>query len=175
MNALETAEKRLGKSPTMSEYGELENLPSVDTILRRFDTWNEAKREADLEIFMQNNQISEKPDNLELPEGKDWEGISSYQRYYYKNKDSEKERSRRRKQALKNWFKKIKRDLECESCGESHSACLDFHHKGQKENGVAELVNEKRASKERIRQEIDKCEVLCANCHRKRHYSSPLV
>lgn len=175
LDALETAKDRLGESPTMSKYKELEGLPSIGTILRRFDTWNEAKNEAGIETFKQNNNVSEKPDDIELPEDKVWDELSSYQRYYYRNRNSEKHRSKRRKRALKKWFKKIKRDLECERCGESHPACLDFHHKGEKENGVAELVNEKRASKERIRQEIDKCEVLCANCHRKHHSGSPLV
>ena len=176
IKALKTAEKRLGKSPTMDDYKDIEgDIPSIDTILRKFDTWNKAKNEAGLETFKQNNKIEEKPDALDLPDGKDWRELSSYQRYYYRNRESEKKRSKDRKKDLKKWFKKIKRELECERCGESHPACLDFHHKEDKEHSVNELVSEKIASRKRIKQEIDKCEVLCANCHRKHHSNSPLV
>jgi len=48
---------------------------------------------------------------------------------------------------LKKWFKQYKRNFKCEKCGEAHPACLDFHHRGEKKAGVAELVSRKNTSK----------------------------
>ena len=50
-------------------------------------------------------------------------------------------------------------------CGESRPAALDFDHvRGVKGDNVSNMVN--RCSWERIVEEIAKCEVRCANCHR---------
>ena len=56
----------------------------------------------------------------------------------------------------------------CIKCGESELCCLDFHHidGGTKEGSIAERRN---ASLEWVRAEIEKCVVLCSNCHRKVH------
>jgi len=58
----------------------------------------------------------------------------------------------------------------CKNCGESDYRCLDFHHTdpSTKDAEVSELW--RHASIITIRKEIEKCEVLCANCHRKLHY-----
>lgn len=60
----------------------------------------------------------------------------------------------------------------CEDCGESHPACLEYHHldPSQKEREVMKLVDS-NASRTRIEAEVSKCVVLCSNCHRKRHYN----
>jgi len=53
---------------------------------------------------------------------------------------------------------------------ESHPICLDFHHvnPGEKERGLNKIVN--THNKKLILEEISKCIVLCANCHRKEHF-----
>lgn len=63
-----------------------------------------------------------------------------------------------------NSFKK-----ECAVCHESEQCCLDFHHidKSDKEFNIAEKRGS--LSKKAIEKEINKCVVLCANCHRKLH------
>lgn len=43
--------EELGKSPTTEDLRETENRPSVTTYVRRFGSWNEAKRKAGLEIY----------------------------------------------------------------------------------------------------------------------------
>lgn len=81
-------------------------------------------------------------------------------------------RKKRRKE-LSVWFAEYKQTLKCKRCPETHPACLDFHHKdgSTKENTVSNLVIS-GASKETILNEIKKCDVLCANCHRKHHFAS---
>ena len=56
----------------------------------------------------------------------------------------------------------------CQICGESDPACLDFHHRDPttKEGHIGEF---RRFGMKRLLAEIAKCDVLCANCHRKHH------
>lgn len=56
----------------------------------------------------------------------------------------------------------------CVDCGESDPVVLDFDHvRGSKLANVSFLVFRLRAWKV-IREEIAKCDVVCANCHRRR-------
>ena len=59
----------------------------------------------------------------------------------------------------------------CVKCGENDPACLDFHHRDGKRNKLGNIGEIRRFSNERILAEIAKCDVLCANCHRKHHHS----
>lgn len=58
----------------------------------------------------------------------------------------------------------------CESCGESRFICLDFHHRdrNKKSFAISEAVQNHRGLA-RIKIEISKCMVICANCHRVLH------
>jgi len=101
-------------------------------------------------------------------------------REYIKNKYHADEQYRqrhkatveRRKKEMKAWFYSLKSDLKCRECGESHIACLDFHHLNR-EDKKFDLGNcwNKGWSKERILAEVAKCDVLCSNCHRKEHWN----
>lgn len=65
---------------------------------------------------------------------------------------------------------RIKVERGCVDCGyDTHAVALDFDHLPgfDKAANVSQLVN-RCASWERIRIEISKCEVVCANCHRVR-------
>jgi hypothetical protein len=93
--------------------------------------------------------------------------------YYSRNKDKHcKEIGRRRKQYIK--FIKSKLDeiriSGCCLCDEKEIICLDFHHKDptRKEAEIATL-SRRGWSWKRIKNEIDKCVVVCSNCHRKIH------
>lgn len=55
----------------------------------------------------------------------------------------------------------------CLDCGESDPIVLDFDHLRDKYKGVSRLVYN-GSGLDQIIQEIDKCEVVCANCHRRR-------
>lgn len=56
----------------------------------------------------------------------------------------------------------------CLHCGESDIRCLEFNHidPSQKERNISNLITQTNSWK-RIVKEIEKCEILCANCHRK--------
>lgn len=60
---------------------------------------------------------------------------------------------------------------ECERCGwKGHLAGFDFHHKDPNEKdfgpSARELANK---SWSLVKNELDKCELLCAICHREEH------
>ena len=56
----------------------------------------------------------------------------------------------------------------CTDCGETDPLVLEFDHIGDdKAADVSRLVVD-GVSWERVAQEIAKCEVVCANCHRRR-------
>lgn len=64
----------------------------------------------------------------------------------------------------------IKLEAGCCRCGyKEHPAALEFHHTdpSTKTDGVARLYMGRR---ERLDEELAKCEVICANCHNIEHY-----
>lgn len=73
---------------------------------------------------------------------------------------------------IRNWFADYKKTLQCEHCGNNDHRVFDFHHrdKSKKEGTVSEMATCGRNSIETIKKEIDKCNVLCSNCHRILHY-----
>jgi hypothetical protein len=54
----------------------------------------------------------------------------------------------------------------CVKCGESDPRVLEFHHEHSKEYPVSVMINGGYPIP-KIQAEIEKCIVLCANCHRK--------
>jgi hypothetical protein len=55
----------------------------------------------------------------------------------------------------------------CADCGEADVCVLDFDHVGRKTATVLRLARNE-ASLARLREEIARCVVRCANCHRRR-------
>jgi hypothetical protein len=71
----------------------------------------------------------------------------------------------RRKKEKREILGQYKLKLGCIDCGyNKNPVALDFDHVGEKLFGIAESV--KSQSMETIMEEVLKCEVRCANCHR---------
>jgi hypothetical protein len=58
------------------------------------------------------------------------------------------------------------RDHPCRDCGESDPVVLEFDHLGDKSFNVTQKLEDRNWQV--ILAEIEKCEVVCANCHRRR-------
>ena len=61
---------------------------------------------------------------------------------------------------------RLAKDKPCADCGHRfHPVCMDFDHRvaGEKAHNVAALKSRNPAI---LRAEIDKCDVVCSNCHR---------
>jgi hypothetical protein len=54
----------------------------------------------------------------------------------------------------------------CVDCGEDDVLVLEFDHMSEKEFGIANGVRSR--SWDAVLREMEKCEVVCANCHRRR-------
>jgi len=96
-----------------------------------------------------------------------------YRRNYYLSgdqKEKQRKRVKERKAGLREQYRSWKAHQSCLVCGEDSTECLDLHHINQheKEGEVSDIVN-RAGSWKTIQREIDKCAVLCANCHRKVH------
>jgi hypothetical protein len=74
--------------------------------------------------------------------------------------------------ALQAWLRTRKAAAGCSHCGETDPRCLVFHHVDEKEAAVSQLVANGRPRAE-IEAELERCTVLCANCHRKEHFEPP--
>lgn len=73
------------------------------------------------------------------------------------------------RQIIKQWALEYKGN-KCERCGYSKcSQALDFHHKNPNEKDFSLSDRDIILNWSEIKQEIDKCELLCANCHREEH------
>src|SRR5262249_12655903 len=57
----------------------------------------------------------------------------------------------------------------CIDCGESDPVVLEFDHVSKKKEAEVAVLVHKAVSIETLMEEIAKCEVRCANCHRRRH------
>jgi len=93
-------------------------------------------------------------------------------RYYQKNKEAVKARTKATKEANKVKWSSYKSTLSCVYCGyNEHPSALDFHHvvRGPGNEKVYKLAAD--GSWTRLWEEIQKCIVLCAVCHRHLHNS----
>jgi hypothetical protein len=176
LEALQGAAEELGESPTKAQYESLGVTPAASTILRVVGGWNEAKRRAGLETNPSTgSRVVSKPEGVTILEGMDWKELTQDQRWHYKNVDHNTERTLKRRQQLRAWVNDQKSDHGCSECGESDPACLDFHHPtDDKQMAITEMVSN-GYSIDRISDEMNSCEVLCANCHRRRHDRRPAV
>lgn len=82
-------------------------------------------------------------------------------------KANEKERYKARVQEIQ----EFKQTLGCKKCGETRSYLLDFHHRDPKEKDFC-ISDFSRTPLSSLMKEIEKCDILCANCHREWHYLS---
>ncbi len=96
-------------------------------------------------------------------------------KHYSQKKEYYIQKAKESKLRVKTEYENYKRTLKCEICGENHPATLDFHHKepDQKEFIVSKTIC--RWSWSSVKKEIDKCIVLCSNCHRKLHYEEKMA
>ncbi len=95
------------------------------------------------------------------------------QNYYHNNREVQVKKAsgrvlKRKRKIIKYVRENIKK--KCSLCPEDFPSCLDFHHLRDKKFTIsAELTDH---SWKKILEEIDKCILLCANCHRKYHFKN---
>lgn len=97
---------------------------------------------------------------------KEWGKIN-----YQLNKEKVGARLIAKRKRVKEYVNNLKRKTGCQNCAENEPVCLDYHHTNP-ENKIERVSYIARCSTSfnKINQEIEKCVLLCANCHRKLHY-----
>ena len=93
-----------------------------------------------------------------------------YKSWYKKNRKKQITATTKRYHKYSKEFEELKAELVCEKCGFDNTLALDFHHRDPKEKDMALADAKGHWSLHKIRKEIEKCEVLCANCHRIKHH-----
>lgn len=102
-----------------------------------------------------------------------------HEKWYAQHRDERKQQVRERRQRIKKEIENLKREKSCADCGlsgEIATWALEFHHidENTKHMNISHMVCNGYSIK-RIKEEMEKCEVLCSNCHRTRHYRQHLV
>lgn len=95
-------------------------------------------------------------------------------RHYEANKAKIKARARehaaKTRRTVREWLHAYLLEHPCVDCGETNPIVLEFDHvRGTKIFNVGEATSKGRSLK-RVIAEVEKCEVRCANCHRRKTY-----
>lgn len=103
--------------------------------------------------------------------GRQWWCRDCFREYFMQRGDLHRRQSARSKQrrveAALELVSAYKRAHPCDDCGETNLVLLDFDHLREKVREIS-LMAAAGAPLDAIRTEIAKCEVVCANCHRRR-------
>jgi hypothetical protein len=103
--------------------------------------------------------------------GRQWWCKECFREYFRKRGELHRRQSRaaqlRRQERARAFVAEYLAKHPCTDCGEADRVLLDFDHVGPKRALVSALVHD-GASFDRLKREIQECEVVCANCHRRR-------
>lgn len=91
--------------------------------------------------------------------------------YYHSNRQDRKnkirERAEKERERVGQMILEYKKQ-GCKFCKEIECICMDFHHLRDKDFAIGDSTR-KNYSLNRVKKEIEKCLVVCSNCHRKIH------
>jgi hypothetical protein len=95
--------------------------------------------------------------------------MAAYERERYQNGDRKRKEDNRQKivEKARDYIWSVLESSACVDCSNSDPLVLEFDHRDNsgKLYNIAEMH---RLSVSKIKEEIAKCEVRCANCHKKR-------
>lgn len=96
---------------------------------------------------------------------------SAYLKEHYKtNPQTYINSSKKRRLAISEFVRNCK-NVPCKDCGVSYPHyVMDFDHRDKKDKRFILSKYNQIGSLTKIKAEISKCDVVCANCHRKRTY-----
>ena len=95
-------------------------------------------------------------------------------RHYQEHKDLYKARaaesSKKLRKERQEYVRTVKNETPCADCQVSYPYwVMDFDHLHDKEHKISLMVS--GYSMKKLKAEIDKCEIVCANCHRDRTHA----
>lgn len=98
--------------------------------------------------------------------------VNAYYKDLYSRSNDRKEylksQSKKNKIKTKTWVKNYLQNNPCVDCGESDYIVLEFDHIDSSEKSFNISDGMMSKSINTIKKEIEKCEVRCSNCHRRK-------
>lgn len=89
---------------------------------------------------------------------------------YLKNKERIRDRTNDKRSKIRNYLIEYKESKPCKQCNNFYPYyMMQFDHLKDKEFKISSIGTHGRTLED-IKKEIDKCEVVCANCHAARSY-----
>ena len=87
--------------------------------------------------------------------------------HYQKNKESYQNRNFTYRERVREYVRKVKESSPCKDCGVSYPYyVMEFDHLHSKEKTVSWFAS--KGTIDQVKKEIEKCELVCSNCHAKR-------
>ncbi len=92
--------------------------------------------------------------------------------HYHENRQYYIEKAYKKRESLRKYVYELKDKTPCADCGVRYPHYVtDFDHIGEIEkiDTISRLINS--GSYKKVTAEIEKCELVCSNCHRVRTYN----
>jgi hypothetical protein len=95
-------------------------------------------------------------------------------RHYERNREvmiaRAREHTKRKRAEMRAWVHEYLAANPCVDCGEPDPLVLEFDHRhpASKQGNIADIINRAGWGMKRLLAEIEKCDVRCCNCHRRR-------
>jgi len=90
--------------------------------------------------------------------------------YYHKNKGNGNLAFEKNREKNQRFLWGVITSNSCMDCGEGDPRVLQFDHvRGEKINNIAVMLRQHK-NLEKIKKEVEKCDIVCANCHTKRTF-----
>lgn len=128
---------------------------------------NKCQKQFEINNFCKNKRFSDGL-NPRCKICKKEEAKKHYLKHKRKILDKNKEKNQLRFKKFKEYIYNLKLK-GCSKCKENNPCCLEFHHKdpNQKEFDISTAICHRLKGIKTILIEINKCIILCINCHRK--------
>jgi len=92
--------------------------------------------------------------------------LAAQQKHYQDNYERYRLARQRSRKRIKDWLNEQK-SKPCNRCGQNYPpVVMDFHHRDPQTKLFEVAAAISRYSRQRMIDEIAKCDLLCANCHR---------
>jgi len=105
------------------------------------------------------------------PEDQKKASAAHYQKHKKQYKSRVAKRNKHQRQTNREFVARVKRMMCCVDCGEQDPIVLEFDHvRGKKKRNLADMANQSYCINT-IKEEMRKCDIRCANCHRKKTHT----
>jgi hypothetical protein len=92
--------------------------------------------------------------------------------WYQDNKEKQRLYSKEARLKKRKWFDDIMDEKSCTNCGNNDNRVLEWHHRDPSTKSFEVGTAFTKVGRAKLLAEMEKCIVLCANCHRIHHWEN---